>query len=77
MHRVSVAVCREVRGQLFFVDGFFDGDGPVACVKIVANGTRRIRAHFERLVPGLAAGAVGDGGGFSSAAGAASEAGAS
>lgn len=61
MHGVSVAVCREVRGQLFFVGGCFDGDGPVACVKISANGTRRVRSHFERLLPRSDGAGAGDG----------------
>ena len=50
MERINVAVFKEVRGALTFVDGWFDGVGPVVCTKLIANSDESVRSHFERLL---------------------------
>ena len=50
LHGVSVAVFKEISGNLFFVDGWFDGARPVVCSKITANSSKAVRTHFERLL---------------------------
>ena len=48
--RINIAVFKEVRGALIFVDGWFDGVGPVVCTKLTANSDKSVRSHFERLL---------------------------
>jgi len=50
MHDVSVAVFKEVQGELTFVDGWFDGVEPLVCSKLTANSSKSVRSHFERLL---------------------------
>ena len=48
IHRVSIAVFKEIRGALSFVDGWFDGDKDVVAVKLAANSHKSVRGHSER-----------------------------
>ena len=50
MRQVSLAVFKEVRGRLTFVDGGFGGVEPAARWKITANSSRSVRSHCERLL---------------------------
>ena len=47
---VSIAISKEVRGMLTFVDGWFDSGGHVVCAKLTANSSKSVRSHFERLL---------------------------
>ena len=48
--RKNVTIFKQIQDELFFEGGFCNGDGPIVCVKLLANNDHRVRSHFERLI---------------------------
>ena len=46
----NVAIFKSINGNLIYEAGYFQGRGPIICIKLVADNRCRVRSHFERII---------------------------
>ena len=46
----NVAISHSTNGNLIYEAGYFQGRGPITCIKLAADNRCRVRSHFERII---------------------------